>query len=225
MELLITGCLAFALLHLGISSTPLRGVMRNALGENGYLGVYSVLAFIGLGLMIYGYSRAPHADFIWYPSATAYKVTKVILVFSLVSLALGLIARNPTAVKMEGALDDGAQGVVKITRHPVQWGILLFAVGHIIANGDIASLMFFGTFAVVSFFGMFSMDARRRKDEDPRWQAFMDNTSMVPFAAIAQGKVKFTAADVNWGALLAGIALYAAVYWLHDFVSGGVSLI
>ncbi len=224
MELLIVGCVAFVLLHLGISSTPLRGIMQGALGENGYLGVYSVLAFAGLGLMIYGYSQSAHADFVWYPSPTAYKVTKVFLLFSLVLLAMGMVAKNPTAVKMDAALEDDVQGIVKITRHPVQWGILLFAIGHIIANGDVASLMFFGTFAVVSFFGMFAIDARKRKEEDSRWVSFMSNTSMVPFGAIAQGKVKFSMADISWGGLVAGIALYAAIYWFHDLVSGGVAL-
>ena len=79
MELLIVGCLAFLATHLGISGTPLRAVLQNALGESPYLGVYSLLSFGSLGLMIYGYGQVPHADFLWYPSETAYKVTKVVM--------------------------------------------------------------------------------------------------------------------------------------------------
>lgn len=224
MELLIVGCLAFLATHLGISGTPLRAVLQNALGESPYLGVYSLLSFGSLGLMIYGYGQVPHADFLWYPSETAYKVTKVVMLLSLVTIVMGTLVKNPTAVMSEEALNNDISGLLKITRHPVQWGILLFACGHLLANGDTASILFFGTFILLSFFGMLSMDQRRRQETDPKWQAFMEKTSMVPFAALAGGRLRLTMGDINWMGLIAGFALYAAIYWLHDMVSGGISL-
>lgn len=224
MELLIIGCLAFLATHLGISGTPLRGMLRNLLGANGFMGVYSLISIGTLILMIYAYGKVPHADFIWYPSAIAYKVAKVLVLLAFLLLVTGIMTRNPTAVMQDSALDDGVHGMLKITRHPVQWAILIFAVGHIIANGDMASVLFFGTLAVLSFFGMLSMDARKRSEEDPRWQTFMESTSMVPFAAMLGGKAKFETSDLNWVALIVGLGLYAAVYWLHDMVSGGMSL-
>lgn len=224
MELLIVGCLAFLVIHLGISGTPLRAVLQNSLGESPYLGVYSLLSFGSLGLMIYGYGQVPHADFLWYPSVDAYKVTKGLMLLSLVTIVMGTLVKNPTAVMSEQALDNEISGLLKITRHPVQWGILLFACAHLIANGDTASILFFGTFVLLSFFGMLSMDQRRRRETDPKWQAFMEKTSMVPFAALASGRLRFTLGDINWMGLVAGIALYTAIYWLHDMVSGGISL-
>ena len=225
MAWLIAGCLAFLVTHLGVSGTPLRAALQDALGAQPYLGIYSVLAFVSLGLMIYGYSQVPHVDFIWFPSQAAYMVTKAFLLISLVVLVMGALTKNPTQVMNEAALDHEVSGMLKITRHPIQWGILLFAIGHIIANGDTASLMFFGTFALVSFFGMVSMDQRKRQESDPRWDNFMKNTSMVPFAALIAGRQTFTAADINWMGLLAGLGLYAAVYWMHGLVSGGASLL
>lgn len=222
--LLFAGCVGFLLVHLGISGTPLRSLLQSKLGEQAYLGVYSLLSFITLGVMIYAYSQVPHVDFIWYPSTAAYLVTKVLLLIGLVILVMGTLTKNPTQVMNEQALDHDVSGMLKVTRHPIQWGIFLFAVGHVIANGDVASIVFFGTFALLSFVGMFSMDARRRKETDPRWQAFMENTSMMPMAAIIAGRQRFTAADINWMGLVAGVGLYAAVYWLHDMVSGGASL-
>jgi uncharacterized membrane protein len=224
MELLFIGCAGFLLTHLGISGSPLRNVLRGAMGEQAYLGVYSLLSFATLGLMIYGYAGVPHHDYIWLPSTSAYLVTKVLLFIALVTLVSGTLTKNPTQVMGDAALDNEISGMLKITRHPIQWGILLFAIGHLIANGDTASVFFFGTFVLVSLAGMFSMDARKRQEEDPRWQQFMQQTSMVPFAAIVSGRLSFTAADINWMGLVAGIGLYAAVYWLHDMVAGGVSL-
>lgn len=224
MTLLIAGCLAFLVTHLGISGTPLRGALRDKLGEQAYLGVYSFLSFATLGLMIYAYGSIPHVDYVWYPDPALYKVTKVLLLISLVTIVMGTLTRNPTQVMNEAALDHEVSGMLKVTRHPIQWGILIFAVGHLVANGDKASIVFFGTFAVLAFFGMLSMDARRRQEDDPRWQIFMARTSMFPFAAMIRGRQSFTIADINWMGLIAGCGLYAAVYWLHDLVSGGASL-
>ena len=65
MTLLIATCAAFVFVHLGISGTPLRDLLRNSMGAGPYLGVYSLLAFASLGGMIYAYSQVPHTDFIW----------------------------------------------------------------------------------------------------------------------------------------------------------------
>jgi uncharacterized membrane protein len=57
--------------------------------------------------------------------------------------------------------------------------------------------LFFETFAVLSFFGMLSMEQRPRRETDPKWQVFMDKTSMVPFAALLRGRLRRTLADIN----------------------------
>lgn len=225
MELLTVGCFSFLAIHLGVSGTPLRALLQNLLGEPAYLGVYSLLSLGSLGVMIYGYAEVPHADFVWYPSVWAYQVAKVLMLLSLVTIVIGALVKNPTAVMSEQALDHDVSGLLKITRHPVQWGILLFSCGHLLANGDVASILFFGTFVFLSFFGMLSMDQRRRQETDPKWQVFMQKTSMIPFAALMSGRLRFTLADINGIGLFAGFALYAVIYWLHELVSGGVSLL
>ena len=225
MDFLIAGCLGFIVSHLGMSGSPLRSVLQERLGADGYLGAYSVVSFAALGLMIYGYGQISQADMIWYATPSLIKVTKVVILVALVLIVMGLMTANPTAVKAEAALEKEITGMLKITRHPVQWGLLLFAIAHLIVNGDVASLWLFGTLATLSFVGMFSMDARRRKEIDPRWQSFMAQTSMLPFAAVVAGRQKLSAADIAWMGLAAGLALYALIYFFHDWVSGGVSLI
>ena len=68
MTLLISSCLAFILLHLGVSGSPVREMLRTRLGANGYLGLYSLLALASLAAMIYSYTLVPHTEFIWLPS-------------------------------------------------------------------------------------------------------------------------------------------------------------
>ncbi len=220
MTVLITGCIVFVVTHLGIASTPLRGWLQKGLGTKGYLLLYSLISILALGMMIYGYNHVPHTEFLWYPTVWAHQVTKVLLLVALMMLVMGILAPNPTLVMNERALEEDITGLVKITRHPIQWSIVLFCIGHLVANGDLASLWFFGSLAALAFFGMLAMDARHRKETDPKWQHFMASTSMLPFHALASGKTRMTGADINWAGLIAGVALYAAIYWFHDLLSG-----
>jgi uncharacterized membrane protein len=50
-------------------------------------------------------------------------------------------------------------------------------VVHLIANGDVASFIFFCAFAVTALAGTVSIDAKRRRAFGPRWQSFAAHTS------------------------------------------------
>jgi uncharacterized membrane protein len=224
MTLLIASCIAFLALHMGISSTPLRGMLNNALGQRGYLALYSLLAIAALGAMIYYYGSLDHTQYVWHPDPISYKITKVFVFVAIVLLVMGTMIKNPTAFMMEDAINQGVPGILKITRHPTQWAILLFSIGHLIANGDMASILFFGTLAVMSGLGMLAMDSRKKANQDDNWLAFYASTSTLPFAALLSGKTKLKLSELNWIAAGIGVALYGSAYWLHDMVSGGTSL-
>ena len=59
-----------------------------------------------------------------------------------VTIVTGALLKKPMVVMSERTLDYEVSGLLKITRHPVQWGILLFASAHLLANGDSASIIF-----------------------------------------------------------------------------------
>ena len=212
MCLLIVSCFAFLALHLGISGTPLGELLQNSLSESPYLSVYSLLSLGSLGVVIYGYVQAPHVGFIWVPSVLAYKVAKVFMLLALVTIVMGALVKTPTAVMNERVLDYEVSGLLNITRHPILWSVLLFARAHLLANRDYASILFFGTFVLLSFFGMLSMDQGRRQKSDPKWRIFMDKTSMVSFAALLRGRLRFRLADINWLSSIVGFTLYASIY-------------
>jgi uncharacterized membrane protein len=222
-ELLIAS-LAFSLTHLGISSTPARQWLISLMGKNGYLIAYSLIAFGTLGAMIYAYSDVSHTDFVWLPSVLGYKCAKAIMFFAIVLLVLGTMIRNPTSMVWPDAINDEYRGVIKITHHPIQWSIMLYAIAHLIANGDKASIVLFGTLGLVALLGPFAMDAKKRALNDPKWQSFLDSTSNVPFAALISGRTRLASHDINYLAIVIGIALYTAICWLHSMVSGGLGL-
>jgi uncharacterized membrane protein len=220
MTLLILASLAFLITHLGVSSTPLRGIIVNAAGEKAYLGIYSVMAFATLGLMIYAYNQLAHADYVWAPGTVEQIIGRTLMPFAFIFVIGGLMVKNPTSVQMDAAVHEELGGMIRIVRHPLQWGILLWAISHILVNGDSASIIFFGSFALLSAVGMVAMDAKRRGRDDPDWQRFYAETSYFPFAAILTGKTSLKAGDLNWASVAIGIVLFMVVYVFHDWVSG-----
>ena len=65
MWLMLCVAVLFVGAHLGISSTGLRKTLVSALGERGYLGVFSLLAFATLGLLIWAYGEVPRHQYLW----------------------------------------------------------------------------------------------------------------------------------------------------------------
>lgn len=220
MTLLITGALAFLITHLGVSSTPLRGMLVSAVGEGAYLGIYSLLAAGTLGLLIYGYASVPHYDFLWVPGIAALGLAKAVMPVALILVMSGLLSRNPTSVGMDNAVKGELAGIFRIVRHPLQWGILLWSLSHIVANGDVASLVFFGAFALLSAVGMLAIDAKRRHRPEPEWQQFYATTSWFPFVALVTGRTRLRLADINWIAVAAGLVLYVLLFLFHGQIAG-----
>jgi uncharacterized membrane protein len=122
---------------------------------------------------------------------------------------------------MESRLDpETARGMVRITRHPFLWGVALWAVTHLIVNGELASLILFGTFLVLAIGGTAAIDAKRRRKSREQWQRFAQATSSVPFAAIVRGgnRLAPALAEIGPWRIIVAVALYAAAFYLHGRV-------
>jgi uncharacterized membrane protein len=96
----------------------------------------------------------------------------------------------------------------------------LWALVHLIANGDVASLVFFATWAVVALAGTVSIDRKRRRLLGAAWEPFAAQTSVVPFAAVAARRNRFRLREI--GAWRWGIALvaYALMLGGHSHIIG-----
>ena len=137
MQVMLLG-LAFVGTHFLFSSTSLRASLVGRLGTNGFLGLYSLIAAVLLGAFVYSYTEADRALYWWYPDPLLYGITKVLMWFAVVLAAGAFMAPNPSQTGMEDKVDEGPQGVLRITRHPLMWGIGLWGIAHTIANGDMA---------------------------------------------------------------------------------------
>jgi uncharacterized membrane protein len=214
IALLVVATAAFVLTHLA-SATALRANLVAALGEWPYRGLYSAAAFVTLGWMIWALVHAPRE-----PLWNGWRLLPVIVMpFALILVVTGY-RRNPTMVGADALLksEDPARGMIRITRHPIMWGIMLWAAAHIAANGELRSLVFFGGFLLVALFGTLSLD--RRKRADPNWPRFAAATSHVPFVAIAQGRNHLIWREIGWTRPLIGLAAYAVLLALHPWLFG-----
>ena len=209
MAMLVAATVAFLATHF-VTSTPLRAVMVRSMGEWPYRGLYSAVAFVTLGWMIWAYAGAPLQPLWAGPRAIAYV---------LMPLAFALIAcgywRNPTMVGADKLLksDDPARGIIRVTRHPIMWGVMLWAAAHVIVRGDVRALIFFGSFLVLAAVGTLAMDSRKRSNPD--WPRFASVTSHVPFVAIAQGRNRLAWREIGWLRPAIGLAVFGAVLLFH----------
>jgi uncharacterized membrane protein len=222
MSHLILASMAFLAAH-AITSTPLRGVLVARLGK-AYLALYSLLAFVTLGWMIWAFYHAPFIN-LWYAVALR-TVPLVVMPFALVFVVCGVLAPNPTAVGRERLLKGKApaRGILRITRHPLMWGFALWAASHIVARGDAAALIFFGTFLVLALAGTWLIDRRKAATLGDDWLRFAAGTSSVPFMAIAGGRNQLKLLEIGGWKVLLGLATYVVLLLSHYRLFGAHAL-
>jgi uncharacterized membrane protein len=209
MTMLVLATAVFLATHF-ITSTPLRPALVSAMGEWPYRGAYSTIALITLVWMAWAYAGAPREQ-LWTGSR---EIPYVLMPLAFVLIACGYW-RNPTMVGADKLLksEDPARGIIRITRHPIMWGLMLWAAAHIVARGDLKSLVFFGGFLLLALVGTLSMDARKRAHPD--WGRFAAVTSHVPFVAIAQGRNRLDLHEIGWLRPAIGLAVFFAVLAFH----------
>ena len=214
---LVLATVVFLGLHV-LPSTPLRALAVRLIGEGPYLGLFSLLSAAGLVWMSVSYGRAP-MEALW---PAQHFVPIFVLPFAFVLLACGLLARNPTATGQAGVLKhgDAARGILRITRHPVMWAIMLWAGAHMLAVGSLRSVVFFGGLLLLAAAGTTLQDARKAKALGGDWKRFAASTSNLPFAAIAQGRNKLVWREIGWWRPAVGLVLCGVVLYLHPWLFG-----
>ncbi|MDC0717081.1 NnrU family protein [Nannocystis bainbridge] len=220
---------AWILLHLVVAGSPLRRVLVAEIREPGFQGMFSLLSLAGLVALVMAYrsAAAPGVNFdLWVPGLAALWTPLVVMPVALLLIVGSLTTPNPTSVGMERVLQapTPARGILRITRHPLLWGFVLWAATHAAANGDVASLVLFAAIAVPALAGMFSIDRKRARRDPIGWQRYAAVTSIVPFAAIAAGRNSFVPGEI--GLWRAGVALLiaAAIIAAHPLVIGASAL-
>lgn len=214
---LVLACAAFLLLHV-LPSTPLRAGLARTLGEGPYIGAFSAASVALIVWTALAYKGAPVTP-LWpglrfLPSA--------VMPFSFLLVVSGVLTPNPTAVAAGKLLarPDPARGIIRVTRHPVMWGIMLWAGAHILARGELKSTIFFGTFFLLAAAGTRLQDARKAKTHGEDWKRFAALTSNLPFAAIAEGRNRFAPGEIGLVQLVFALLVYGGMLAVHSWLFG-----
>jgi uncharacterized membrane protein len=218
---LIVAGLAFCGSHVLLSSTRLRGALRDQLGENGFLAVYSLTALATFAWFIAAYAAAPRLE-LWPTQQWMELVPVVVMPFAAILLIAGYSTPNPTAVAMERAArsDNPGAGILSVTRHPVMWAIALWAMSHLIANGTLRSILFFGMVGGLALGGTVLIDRKKRLALGSNWARFAQLTSNLPFAAILSGRTRLRWREIGLLRIVAGLLLYLVLYRAHPYIAG-----
>lgn len=225
MASLIAAAAFFTFIHIGISGTVLRNPLVSLLGERLYQGVYSLASLGGIFWLVRAYNdvmAAGTTTFLWTAPVWLSHAGALVMLLAFLLAVPGLTTPSPTLIGTEGTVKNPKTGggILAVTRHPFLWGVILWAAFHIAANGDTASLLFFGTFLVISLPGTFSIDAKRRISHGEAWAAFEQRTSNIPFAAILNGRAKLRAGEIGWWRLALALAAYGVLLYAHPWLFG-----
>ena len=151
MTILILGLVLF----LGLHSTRIvsesgreRAIAR--FGEGPWKGMYSLISAIGFVLIVWGFARARYdAPQLWTPPAGARHITMLLMLIALILFASFLFKRSR---------------ITAVVHHPMLWAVLVWSVGHLLANGSAADLLLFGAFLVWSAADLATSYARDKRN-------------------------------------------------------------
>ncbi len=220
MIMLTIDALLWLGLHLGVAGTDLRYAATRRLGVNGYRGLFSVSSIAVMVLFCMSYAQSGPAIVLWSAPGWLRWVLALVMLPAFVLFAAAFV-RNPTAAGGEKFLQRDVQGIQRVTRHPMMVSYAIWAAVHMIGNGDLASLVFFGALFLTAVVGMPSIDRKTSDRDDYAWAKLERTTSTVPFAAILAGRNRFVPAEIGWVVPSVGAALWLGLLIFHHSIFGG----
>jgi uncharacterized membrane protein len=156
------------------------------LGEGAYKGIYSVLSIAGFALIIYGFGIARETPVVlWTPPVGLRHAASLLTLIAFVFLTAAYVPRN---------------GIKARFHHPMVLGVKFWALAHLLANGQLAQVLLFGSFLI---WAVLNFVASRRRDRAKGVQ-------------YASGSLPLTALTVAAG----GLVWMAFALHLHGWLIG-----
>ncbi|MDQ4060491.1 MAG: NnrU family protein [Pseudomonadota bacterium] len=184
MAILLVGLVLFLGAHLLPTFPEPRARLRGRLGEGPYRGLFSLVSLVGFALIVWGYSRAPFVG-VWTPPVW----TRHLALLLMIPAMILLVATYAPPGRIKAAV-----------RHPMLAAVKIWAFAHLLANGDLASILLFGAFLAYAVYDRISVKHREARGE----------------VTVRGGPARN---DVY--AVLGGLALYAVfAVWLHPLLIG-----
>jgi len=205
-------------LHVGVAGTRLRDSAVARLGGEGrFTLLFSVGSVVSITLLVLAWQNAPFI-LLWQVPGWLRWLIAIAMLPAFILFVASVTAPNPTAVagKMEGM----PRGITRITRHPMLWSFAIWAGAHVLGNGDLASLVFFGAFLLTAGLGMPSIDSKIARRDPALWEKLSKQTSIMPFGAIFSGRMMVDFDEIGWVPPVVGTAAWLALLIFHRLIFG-----
>jgi uncharacterized membrane protein len=148
VAIMVLGLAVFLGAHVFVTFRPQRARVVARLGEWPYKGLFSLVSFLGLAILVYGFIeyRAEGLIPVWSPPTWTRHVTEALV--------------WPAAICVVAAYVRG--NIYRKLKHPMLVGVKLWAFAHLIANGDLGGIVLFGSILAWAVFDRISL--KRRSD-------------------------------------------------------------
>ncbi|WP_026437286.1 NnrU family protein [Acidovorax sp. JHL-9] len=187
MSYLVLGLLLFLGLHsVRIVADGWRTQALARMGELPWKGLYSLASILGLALIVWGYGLARQQPVVlWVPPIGMRHAASLLTLIAFVLLAAAYVPRNALKARLH---------------HPMVLGVNVWALAHLLSNGNLADVLLFGSFLL---WAVFDFRAARQRDR-------AQGTVVAPGTAAGTG-VTLVVGAVAW----AGFA-----FWAHALLIG-----
>jgi uncharacterized membrane protein len=186
LAIMILGLAVFIGTHVFTTQRKARADLIDRIGEGPYKGLYSLLSLAGLVLIVYGFAqyRATGLIDIWSPPAWTRHLAALLVLSAVICIVAAYITGN----------------IKRVLKHPMLVGVKLWATAHLIANGDLGSIILFGSILGWAVFDRISLKHRT----DPGGLA-------IPIGGWPRDVV----------AIVVGVVVYLGLgLWFHPYVIG-----
>jgi uncharacterized membrane protein len=131
LALEILGLIIFLGAHVFVTMRERRGAVVSRIGEWPYRGLFSLVSIVGILLIAYGFAayRAAGMIMLWYPPAWTRHIVEVLMWPASIMIAAAYIPGN----------------IKRVLKHPMLAGVKTWAFAHLCANGDLGSIILFGS--------------------------------------------------------------------------------
>jgi uncharacterized membrane protein len=148
MATLLLGLVLFFAAHVFVTLRGPRAAVIKRVGEWPYKGIMALVSLVGLALVFYGFGqyRATQWVDVWSPPRWTFYITQILM--------------WPASIAVVAAYSRG--NIWRTLKHPMLVGVKTWAVAHLIANGDLGSIVLFGSFLAWAVYDRITL--KRRTD-------------------------------------------------------------
>ena len=192
-------------------SHPLRAPLVRAVGEGPFRGIYSVVALVTFGAMLWVYHGIGRQAPLWVAGDAVWVAASLLMWFGSI-LFVGSFVRNPALPGARLKRGRAPVGVFAITRHPMMWGFASWAIVHAAVVATPKALILDGAILLLALGGSVGQDAKKRKLMGERFHEWALQTAFIPFGR--------GGANPGAIALIGGTLLFFLATWAHPGPAG-----